>query len=821
MIEPESIPLFTGDLAQLEQHTDALLDESDGIRQAGGEAHRQFQGLSAFYQAPEAEDLFASTAPARDAADRFGDKLATVAAALRTYAAEVAPIAKRLEELRGQAAVFVAGLKDGSGEIDGKWTEDADKVGEHQALLHDVNVAQAEFAAAEVACNNKITALVGGTQYVLNTGAKQFMPLGAHLYGYSSEVLDQARELPWGTPETQHHDWWDVDDFDYYLQHGVKSFVWDGLIIDNVVGTVDGVLSMTGLNGEERFKKTWSGLARVVVGAETYLMESGGKEPEGIWATDFAQGSKVYAKEFGKSLVAWDMWDENPARASATVVFNVLTLGVGPLKMASAGKAGTAAKVASTVAKVGDAIDPISAAAKVTGSALPRISTVTSALRGMDKVPAASSPISVLELSDHTGRSVLVVRDGRFVVVKNDVLVTDPPMQERSVNAGAEMRADERQLAAVGSRSQPNRSPSTAVATGHDTPAAEHARGVGQTYQPAVGSSASGGALPVTAGGTGGIAHGGGSNPTTGSPGGDGEFRGGDGDLSPEERKRRQDELVRKANDPEWRKIYYDARGHRLSKNTIVNGVNLPIIKELPDGRWVAAYDVPHGPSEVRLGAKPLGRDTVPPGNLAELDQAAANREVARNLTNAEKAYQTNPSPESFAVLEKARSAYGAQLGQVPNNSKIAEALGEKAAELHVVPHVFPGAKDMQLPETPTGADRFDHAFELADGRYLVVESKSPAADLDWRHGVADPEDPARPHQGDDGGAKGMRVKQGTRLYARSILGLMVQRGGQDARIANILREALRKGRLEYVLVKADNPQGSSYAGAIIDHFKI
>ncbi|MFC7828536.1 hypothetical protein [Streptomyces sp. NPDC057375] len=449
MIEPESIPLFTGDLAQLEQHTDALLDESDGIRQAGGEAHRQFQGLSAFYQAPEAEDLFASTAPARDAADRFGDKLATVAAALRTYAAEVAPIAKRLEELRGQAAVFVAGLKDGSGEIDGKWTEDADKVGEHQALLHDVNVAQAEFAAAEIACNNKITALVGGTQYVLNTGAKQFMPLGAHLYGYSSEVLDQARELPWGTPETQHHDWWDVDDFDYYLQHGVKSFVWDGLIIDNVVGTVDGVLSMTGLNGEERFKETWSGLARVVVGAETYLMESGGKEPEGIWATDFAQGSKVYAKEFGKSLVAWDMWDENPARASATVVFNVLTLGVGPLKMASAGKAGTAAKVASTVAKVGDAIDPISAAAKVTGQAVPRIAAVTERLRTTNHVPEVRTSTSVLEYTDETGRTVLVVEDGNFVIQRDGEVLREPPVREPPAVEGMP-KTREREFAEVG-----------------------------------------------------------------------------------------------------------------------------------------------------------------------------------------------------------------------------------------------------------------------------------------------------------------------------------------------------------------------------------
>ncbi|MGK9459639.1 hypothetical protein ACSLFT_06280 [Streptomyces sp. G6] len=450
MIEPAAIPLFTGDLGQLEQHIDALRDESDGVRQAGGEAHRQFQGLSAFYEAPEAEDLFASTAPARDAADSFGDKLATVADALRTYAAEVAPIAKRLQQLQSQAATFVAGLKTSTGEIDEKWAKDADKVDEHRALLHDVNAAQHAFAAAEIACNNKIMALVGGTQYVLNTGAKQFVPLGAHLYGYSTDVLDQAEELPWGTPVTQHHDWWDIDDFDYYLQHTVKSFVWDGLIVDNVWGTVDGILSMSGMNGEQAFKDTWSGLARVVVGAETYLMEAGGQEPEGIWATEFAQGSKVYAKEFGKSLVAWDMWSENPARASATVVFNVLTLGVGPLKVASAGKAGTTAKVAATVAKVGDAIDPVSAAAKVTGSAMPRIAAVTERLRGADYLPASRTVTSVLEHTDATGRTVLVIEDGSIVIRKNGEVVTGVPARERSVETQATPEwTRERELAGV------------------------------------------------------------------------------------------------------------------------------------------------------------------------------------------------------------------------------------------------------------------------------------------------------------------------------------------------------------------------------------
>lgn len=476
MIKPESIPLFTGDLGQLEQHIDALGREAAGIREAGGEAHRQFQGLSAFYQAPEAEDLFASTTPARDAADDFGDKVATVADALRAYAAEVAPIVKRLEHLQSQATAFVAGLRTSSGAFDENWTDDADKVQEHQALMHDVAVAQAAFTAAEIACNNKITALVNGTQYVMSTGDKQLKPRDAELYGYSAKVLDQAKELPWGTPVSQSHDWWDLDDLGYYA----KSFVWDGLIVDNVWGTVDGLFSLTGVNGSQSLKDSWSGVVRAVVGAETYLMESGGEKPTGVFASDFAQDNKVYAKEFAKGLVAWDMWKENPSRAAATVVFNVLTLGAGPLKVASVGKAGMAAKVAVTVAKVGDAIDPIGAVAKVTGHALPRIAEVTENLRGVNDIPDLRAPHSVLELSNG---SKVRIENGEFVPLDRDgSAISDTPRQEppADVRAVQPETPSQRELAGVGTGSR------TSEATAHvgdgASPQPGHgAAGVGET----------------------------------------------------------------------------------------------------------------------------------------------------------------------------------------------------------------------------------------------------------------------------------------------------------------------------------------------------
>lgn len=802
MIQPESIPLFTGNLGQLEQHTDALRVEADGIRQAGAEAHRQFQGLSAFYEAPEAERLFASTAPARDGADAFADKVATVADALSSYAAEVAPIIKRLERLQSKATAFVAGLKTPSGEFDENWTDDADKVEQHQALMHDVNVAQAAFTAAEIDCNNKITALVGGTQYVMNTGAKQFMPLGAELYGYSAEVLDQAKELPWGTPVTQSHDWWDPDDLGYYA----KSFFWDGFIVDNVWGTIDGLATLVGVHGSDEAGQAWEGVVRAIVGAETYLMESGGKEPTGVFATDFAQDSKAYAKEFGKSFVAWDMWKENPARAAATVVFNGLTLGAGPLKVASAGKAGTAAKVATTVAKVGEVIDPVGAAIKVTGHAVPTIAKVAENLSGVNNVPDLRAPHSVLELDDG---SKLVIENGEFIPYdKQGNVVSDAPKAEHSTTTGdtpEELAGRERELAGVGGRSQ---SPQASTHTGGGSAGTTADTGGSVQGHTSHASSPRQGTGDANGSGSGHEPSRSASRSSGSDPNSGGTNSAGDRDLTAEERKRIRDEHVWKANnDPAWREEHYDALDRRKEAARIVDGVELPILARDGNGKLVAKNDLPSGPSDVKYGRTPLGPDSADPVHRPELDRLAKDRKVAGKLTDATKAVEEAPTHEAHAALNRAQEAYAEQLGDVPNNSKISEKLGEKAAELHVVPHEFPGAEWVPLPKTPNGADMFDQVYKLGDdGGFVIVEAKAPSADLGWRRGA--------------GPYEGMMVKQGTKEYFYTILEKMWARGGKDTEIANALEDALEDGKLQYVLVKANENTGS-YAGAVMEYFKI
>ncbi|MGW1282796.1 hypothetical protein ACWD4N_03540 [Streptomyces sp. NPDC002586] len=760
-----------------------------GIREAGGEAHRQFQGLSAFYEAPEAEDLFASTAPARDAADAFADKVEKVADALASYAVEVAPVAKRLEHLKSKATSFVAGLKTSTGEFDKSWNKDADKVEEHQALMHDVAVAQAAFTAAEISCADTITALVGGTQFVMNTGPKQHVPRGAELYGYSADLLDHAKKLPWGTAVTQHHDLWDPHDFNYYF----KSFVWDGLIVDNIAGSVDGILSMAHLNGSQAFKDSWTGLGRVLIGADTYLHEADGKKPTGFYASDYAQGSKVYTKEFAKSFVAWDEWKENPARASATVFFNALTLGAGPAGAAAkAGRFGSLAKGLGVVAKVGEVVDPVSAGLKVTGRvvrSLPKVSEVTSrVLADVDASADVGRVHSVIELGDG---SKVVIQDGKFIAYDKDGhVVAVPPAQERSGAAGAtngHASVPERELVEVGGRG-----------AGHT---ALGGADVGHVPSSHTGSPEG---------------HGGGSHHGGGSGGGR--------DPLDAEREIMRKQVERANNDPKWFKKHYRSNGYRRS-TTAEGGYGQAVPQIVPDpfhpGRWIAKSDMPPAIREHYLHNDPVrgGRSDVRPEALHHLDEQASVRDKAikadkaaeAELKQAEKAYAADPTQELADAMDKADAKHSPLHGDANRQSEL---FGEDVAEHQAIPEHYPGAE--RVDDRAFGNNRFDQIYKTHDGRFVVVEAKgSTEAKLGVRKGVS-----------------GRLVKQGTREYFQTILDEMELRAERNERkghfeaaeaerkLAEDLDTALKHDNVDYVLVKAKS-DGAKYAGYEMYQFDI
>jgi hypothetical protein len=388
VIQPEQIPQFTGDLAQLETDYADLKKDAGHVRTTGGDVHSQFQGLSAYYTAPEAEQLFATTKPVKDRADEFGDDLESVSGALSSYATEIRPLVDKLKELKTKAHTFVDSVKD-----DDEWEYDGDKVEEHNQIRDDITATVAAFWAAERTAHNKITALWGGTQMVAGDGSER-----TDQYGFSADDLKNAK-LPWGDPVEEKHHWYEVG-------HWVKSFVWDGLIVDGIWGTIKGLGTLVGFGGWDAMGQAWKGLAQLATGLVISSIPGAGalfwtlpddKLPS--WIRD----SRTAMKETGKALVAWDEWGKNPGRAAGAVTFNVLTTvftgGAGGA-VAGAGKAGAVAKVLSAAGKAGKVIDPMTYIAKGAGAGLSKIGDISAALKGVGNIDIPALPENAFTLPE-------------------------------------------------------------------------------------------------------------------------------------------------------------------------------------------------------------------------------------------------------------------------------------------------------------------------------------------------------------------------------------------------------------------------------------
>ncbi|WNM35150.1 ADP-ribosyltransferase [Streptomyces sp. Li-HN-5-11] len=387
MIDPEKIPQFTGDLAQLEKDCADLKADAGHVRDTGREVHNRFQGLAAYYHAPEAEQLFATTKPVRDRADGFAGDLETVSGALESYATEVRPLVKKLADLKTEASAFVASVKD-----DGDWEYDGDKVAHHNRIRDEVTQAVAAFWAAERTCHNKITSLWHGTQMVAGDGSKR-----KDQYGFNADDLKNAK-LPWGDPVEEKHHW-------YEIGHWVKSFVWDGIVVDGIWGTIKGLGTLVGCQGWDAMGRAWKGLAQLATG----LTLSMGPLAGVFWALpdkdlpSWFRESRNTMKQTGKALVAWDEWGKNPARAAGAVTFNVLTTvftGGEGAAAAGAGKAGAVAKALSVAGKAGRIIDPMTYVAKGAGAGLSKIGDIAKGLKGVGKIDIPSLPDGSVHLPD-------------------------------------------------------------------------------------------------------------------------------------------------------------------------------------------------------------------------------------------------------------------------------------------------------------------------------------------------------------------------------------------------------------------------------------
>ncbi|WP_086777959.1 hypothetical protein [Streptomyces griseus] len=417
----EGIPVFTGDLALLDSTVKELTKDGAKIATAAGDIHSSFGGLQAFYQAPEADQLFATTKPVADRGAALKSDLATITGALSAYSDEAHPLVEKLRQLKRDAGAFLVKVN-----ADDKWREDGDLVEENNHRRDEIRETWAAFQAVERACYNKIIAMVpGGKPLTTNDGSN-----GKHMYGYDAEALKQAKGLPWGDPVKESTRWYQ------FYEH-----VWDfgkGFVVDGVWGTVKGLGTLFGTEGWDTAKQAWTGLGNLATGVILTVAA-----PHVLWLTPekdlpgFARDARNAMKETGKALIAYDQWGENPARAGGAVTFNALTTiftgGAGG-GVSGAGKAAAAAKAISFANKASRVVDPTTYLFKGAGAGMSKISDVMAGIKGMGRVEVPTLPPGAITLPDGAfklGDGTLhlpegtAVPEGAFEIPKGSVKLPD------------------------------------------------------------------------------------------------------------------------------------------------------------------------------------------------------------------------------------------------------------------------------------------------------------------------------------------------------------------------------------------------------------
>ncbi|MFE3607794.1 hypothetical protein [Streptomyces goshikiensis] len=911
-VDPAEVPVFTGDLGVLDEKVKAISSGGAAVSTKASDVHTSFGGLQAFYQAPEADQLFATTKPVSDLGLKLSSDMCTIAGALGTYSRDAAPIIKKLEKLKAEAEAFRE-----KADKEEKWAEDGDLIDENLDRRNKIAEVWAQFQDVESAAHAKIVALVGGTPLKKDDGSH-----GEGMYGYDAEVLKASKSLPWGDAVEESIPGWQ------FWEHA-----WEfgkGFFVDGVWGTLKGLGGLVGFQGWDTFKQSWTGLAKLGTGLGIMMLPGGSLVmalPDDKLPS-YLRESRTAMKQTGKALLAWDQWGSNPGRAAGAVTFNVITTiatgGTGGA-VSGAGKAGAVARALSLAGKTGRVVDPMTYIFKGAGAGITKAGDIMAALKNLGKIEVPSinldgafalpegavklpdgaiqlpkgtaTPDGAVELPDGTiklpeGTATLppgtvklpfddspakyadeagnlykedgsLFQRGDQARTEETPVITNPATKPTADvplhTTPAKVEVPDRVLVGVGGRgdditrvssdiSDPlhtvdngahgtggfdhtptNRAGDHGTPGGHagdnlprndlnntphggshpDTPttAATHADGPGPG---ATHTAGPGGGAHTGGHGTGGVHP---DTPGTGAGHADdtadtGRNANQEDQLvhrTPEEAKRIQDEHVRLANeDPAWREKYYDAQNHRRHANEIVDGQYLPILKDAGNGKFISSSNLPYGPAEkYRLKPETPTLDNLTLERSNKLDDLAAKHKEYTDLGVAERAHKANPTAETAAALQAAKETFG----DTPVNTKVGEALGEGSARLHVIPEVFPGAKEIEdLPSTPNGSRAFDQLYELKNGDYLIVEAKAPDGRLAWRQGV--------------GSDANRMVRQGTLEYAHTIVTEMFARGGRDRELAIKLRIALVDEKVQYVMVQAKHHSGT-YAGGELQHFKI
>jgi hypothetical protein len=390
LIVPENIPGTTINSSQIAEAATSFSTMAGSTREKGSAIKTTWSGLSAHYEAPESADLLAVMDPVETNSAIIADKFDRVSALLTTLSDTVEPIKNRLVELKTEAEAFVADVQNGvlvstkaaeqAGTGSGyygtgttsstttstyaggtyvggmtqsttttktvAWHEDLATNTRNRNLIRDVNEQVAKLDAAQADCVNGLRALSTDPWKV----PEAYVPM-------TEDALNQAGvELPWGAATR------DIpceSSFGYGIASGLAG-MYQG------AGALVSFNAETGQWGDgELFGESWRGLgmtgAGVVLAANpaTWVERiiPGDNRPQ--WMQDFENEALDTALGAGKSLVAWDMWGEDPAQAAGLVGVNAATFFIPGGAVVGSLKAGTVgARAASFLGHAADVIVP-------------------------------------------------------------------------------------------------------------------------------------------------------------------------------------------------------------------------------------------------------------------------------------------------------------------------------------------------------------------------------------------------------------------------------------------------------------------------------
>ncbi|MCJ1715739.1 RNase A-like domain-containing protein [Curtobacterium sp. VKM Ac-2922] len=333
LVDPQGIPGAELDLTTVSAAATTISGGGDAMRTVADEIPGKWQALGAVYEAPESGQVLTLMDPVVDDTHTIGTAARGVAKALDTYASDAAGPKKQLDDLRVEAAAFVARVRGGvpkatspyatttAPQVDGSWNaygatrsdappekttvpwyEDIVTKHENDDIIRRINEQVALLEQAQADCATAIKKASGASLR------------GAYVAPTENDLNARGVELPWSSVGTA-----DGKTCGEQFSEGATN---------ELLNSLESGIHMLGFDNQgawstDTLGSTWGG---VVDGAATiglflspYAWLDAALDPRG----DAAKAHDAAGKAFG------DWWSEAQAHPGAAAGAAAMGIGLG------------------------------------------------------------------------------------------------------------------------------------------------------------------------------------------------------------------------------------------------------------------------------------------------------------------------------------------------------------------------------------------------------------------------------------------------------------------------------------------------------------